>query len=523
LARAVLGDLGGSATAEAVAACFVPAVFDSAGFKKWWDAAKKRMKSDGRFRLPTKKSDPFVLLAEASSPSKGLIENFHSARFMKDQVNALDQLTKALDDFAHEVEELQSLAAAIEAEASKGRKLQAAQALELLLARDEILSRHTALKPGEGAPTVAGMLADEQSRLPALFSSLPAAKQRRALEQFPAAFGERWPDMALRLAKQAPARLVAEIARLFEKHGNPQEYGVALARWLSDRSIPTEALIWLAKERGGPYPEIFNSDLLNAIFSALERDMLDEKRGSRLQDLLLDDASLLGELLEGAAPDAIRNAMRRLMMSPVFDDLNKRSLLGRIVKMYPEMQSMIGGEEEAGAGEELLTVSWASLESRKAAYERLVNVEIPQNVKDIAMAREQGDLRENFGFKAAKEQQRVLARRRAEAERELARARGTNFDNVDTSHVAIGSVVKLHFGDGSEEQYAILGAWDSAPDLGIVSYKAGIGQALLGKRPGETAEVASDGSPRTATVVAIEAFQDLDVLRSTVHKLAPAT
>lgn len=46
--------------------------------------------------------------------------------------------------------------------------------------------------------------------------------------------------------------------------------------------------------------------------------------------------------------------MRRLLLTPVFDDLNKRSLLARIVKLYPEMQAMITGE--AGEKEEALTV-----------------------------------------------------------------------------------------------------------------------------------------------------------------------
>ena len=73
---------------------------------------------------------------------------------------------------------------------------------------------------------------------------------------------------------------------------------------------------------------------------------------------------------------------------------------------------MISGD--AGEREEILTVSWASLEKRKQEFEDLVNRQIPQNTRDIATARSYGDLRENFEFKSAKEQQRVLMRRRAE-------------------------------------------------------------------------------------------------------------
>ncbi len=512
LVRAILGNHGGSATVDQIGASLQPEVFDAAGFKKWWDAAKKKLKADGCFQMPAKKSEPVVLLAEPAAPGFGLIEKFRGARFLKDQVAAVDEVIKSLDDLVNEVHELQALAGQIGEAAQKGRRLQAAQALELLIARDEILGRHESLVVGEGAPRVVDILRGEQGRLLELFTSLPAAKQRRALEQFPEAFEDKWVDMALRLAKQAPARLVVEVAKLLERHGRTQDLRTALARWIGDRSVSAETLIWLGKERGAGFPELFNPDLLNAIFSALERDMLAEKRGSRLHDLLLDDRELLGLLLKEARPDAVRDAMRRLLLTPVYDDLNKRSLIGRIIKLYPDMQAMIGGDEEVA--DETLTVSWASLEARKEAYEHLINVEIPQNTKDIATARDQGDLRENFGFKAAKEQQRVLMRRQGESEQDLSRARGTNFENPDTTQVSIGTVVRLDIEGGATETYSILGAWDSAPDRGIVSYKAGIGQALLGKPVGDKVTLPADTGTRTAVIAEITAFTDIEALRT---------
>ena len=309
-------------------------------------------------------------------------------------------------------------------------------------------------------------------------------------------------------AERALRVSVIEIARLVEKEGRAEELRAALARWISERSASSEILVWLCKERGGAFPELFGADLFGAVLSALERDQLAEKRGARLHDLLLEDRSLVGDLLESAEPDRVRDAMRRLLLTPVFDDLNKRSLLARIVKLYPEMQSMISGD--AGEREETLTVSWASLEKRKEEFEDLVNRQIPQNTKDIAIARSYGDLRENFEFKSAKEQQRVLMRRRAEAERDLSRARGTNFENPDTDQVSIGTVVTLRDSKGDEETYSILGAWDSAPELGIISYKAVIGQALLGKSLGESAELPTESGTRSVTIVRIEPFTDLD-------------
>ena len=518
LVRAILSDHGGKATPERIANSLIPEVFDAPGFKKWWDSAKKKIKADGHFQLPIKKSDPVVLLDTPAAPGAGLLEKFRGARHLKDQVAALDQITKALGDFAQEIEELRSLATQIEAAATKGQKLQSAQAVELLLARDEILSRHEALRPGDNAPTVADILRGEQNRLADLFAALPATKQRRTLEQFPAAFGDRWMDIALRLARQAPARLVVEICRLCEKEGRRTDFHATLARWISERAASTEILIWLCKERGAGFDDLFGSDLLSACFSALELDQLNEKRTTRLQDLLFEDRELIADLLKTAGPDEVRDIMRRLLMTPVFEELSKRSLLARIIKLHPEMQSLLSGDSTEQ--NETLTVSWASLEKRKAEYEDLVNRQIPENLRDINIAKEEGDLRENFGFKAAKEQQRVLQRRRAEGERDLGLARGTNFENPDTTQVSIGTTVTLRDSSGREETYSILGAWDSAPELGIVSYKAAIGQTLLGKKTGDQVELPTESGPRPVTIQAIRPFTDLDTLREKVHQLS---
>jgi len=516
IVRQILSDLGGRATADQIAAALQPEIFDAARFKKWFDAAKKKMKADGHFQMPVKKTDPFVLLEEAVNPSRGLLERFRVARHAKEQIAALDQITKGLGDLASEVADLQTLAAQIEETAQKGRKLQPAAAVEMLMARDEILARHTALTPGLGAPSVADILIGEEPRLPALFAALPAAKHRRLLDTFEGAFGDRWTDKALKLVPQVGARLVVEIVRLFEKAGKGDVIHAALARWISERSISSEALIWLCKERGDNFRGLFNAELLAAVFSALEADQLAEKRGSRLRDLVLDDRDLLGELIAGADRDTVRDTMRKLILTPVFDDLSKRSLMARIVKLHPETQSMITGDTHEEKSESLI-VSWSSLEKRKADFEHLVTREIPENTRDIAVAKEEGDLRENFGFKAAKEQQRVLMRRMAEGERDLKNARGTNFENADTTQVSVGTIVRIAPDNGASETYSILGAWDSAPDLGIVSYKAAIGQCLLGKKVGEKLEFPTETGMREVRVESITAFTDIETLRNKVN------
>ena len=203
------------------------------------------------------------------------------------------------------------------------------------------------------------------------------------------------------------------------------------------------------------------------------------------------------------------------MLTPVFDELTKRSLLARIIKLFPQLESVITGEQKEEKTESLI-VSWSSLETRKAEFEELINKKIPENSKEIGVARSYGDLRENFEFKAAKEMQAVLMRRKAELELALMKARGTNFENPDLSQVSIGTIVVLKdVENGKTETYTLLGAWDSDPARGIISYQTAIGQAVLGHKVGDTVTLNKDeGSGE---------FEIMSISPAPIDELAPET
>jgi transcription elongation GreA/GreB family factor len=175
-----------------------------------------------------------------------------------------------------------------------------------------------------------------------------------------------------------------------------------------------------------------------------------------------------------------------------------------MVKVYPELETMIAGAETQEKAAPLI-VSWSSLEKRRAEFEEIVKVKIPANTKEIAIARSYGDLSENFEFKAAKQMQSVLMRRKAELEQMLHDARGTSFENPDTSRVSIGTIVTLRNAETKmEETYTILGAWDGDPDRHVISYQTAIGQALLGHEIGETISLNTEHGPAQFTIISID-------------------
>jgi len=323
---------------------------------------------------------------------------------------------------------------------------------------------------------------------------LPAVKHRRALEAFRDVVPD-WGAQLVLIINRVTAKLASECARLLMVEGRGQLLRDTLARLVSQHAASSELLLWLGKERSDHFADILGPEVFRAMITAMERDAFNEKKTSRLHDLVLEDMQLLPELIEAADVDIIKDLVRSLQLSPAFDDMDKRSLLGRIVKVYPQIQSMISGEQ--AKDDKTFLVSWASLERRKGEYDELVNKAIPANVKDIAIAKSYGDLRENHEFKAAKEMQKVLHRRKHELELQLARARGTDFANPKVDAVAPGT--RVAFTDletNRQETVEIFGAWDGDPDHNLLSYLSPLAQALMNKAPGQEAELMGDNRRR---------------------------
>jgi transcription elongation GreA/GreB family factor len=503
--RNVLESLGGAGTITQISQMMIGDLFNEAEWKRWWSSTTKALKKNGFFHIPAKKTEPIQLRGEKVSRADELLTFFGQARQAKEQVAALDQIIKFHNEFEKPESQLQPVIAEIEGAAARNQRLNAPLTFELVMARDDLLERCPKLQATNPELTLTRLVEEEQSRLVTILPKLPAAKEKRVLQTLPAALGPDWTTRALQLMQSHHARAVLQIPRVFVEQGKQDELRAFLERGIRDHSITSETLVWLCRERDGEWGPLIMPDLLGAILSALERDQHNENsRGSKLRDLLLDDRELIPDMFRGAEVGVARDAMRRLMLTPVFDELTKRSLLARIIKLYPSLESVITGEQKEEKSDALV-VSWSSLEKRKAEYEELVNKKIPENSKEIGIARSYGDLRENFEFKAAKEMQAVLMRRKSELEIALHNARGTAFESPDTSQVSIGTVVGLRDSDtGKEETYTVLGAWDGDPDRGIISYQTAIGQAMLGHKIGEVVTLTDQDETRRFAIISIE-------------------
>ena len=125
-----------------------------------------------------------------------------------------------------------------------------------------------------------------------------------------------------------------------------------------------------------------------------------------------------------------------------------------------------------------------SLEQKRAELMNLRNVEIPANSRALQAAREMGDLRENFEYKAARARAEFLSARVGELASEISRVRVIDPAAVDTTAVRVGTKVALSNGDVRRE-VTILGPWESAPEHGVYSNQSDVAKALIGHAAGE--------------------------------------
>jgi transcription elongation GreA/GreB family factor len=474
-------------------------------WKKWWEVARREMKKDGHFVVPTKKTEAIVYQAQETSLQDRLLADFRAAKGLKARIVVVAEMLKVVPDLKDKVTLAQEVIAALNPEIVSHQRTQPAVALEAVFARDEL--RHAAgLPPAADEVTAAQIWLQDGIKFGPLLESIPAAKHHRALESFKAANPEKWVEVLSGSLNFVSAKLAKEIASILVHNGKLDLLKETLSRLISQHAATSELLLWFGRERNEDYVDILGPEVFRAMLTAMERDQFNEKRSNRLRDFILADQQLIAELTAYADIDVIKDLTRALQFSPVFDDMDKRSLLARLVKAHPAVQSLVSGEQTKQ--DSTLLVSWESLERRRKEYEELVQKKIPANSKEIAIARSYGDLRENHEYKAAKEMQKVLLRQKDELEAALSRARGQDFANAKTEVVGPGTVVQAtDLTTNQVETFTILGAWDSDPDRGVISYLTPVAMAMLNAKVGDEVEFELHGNKRRHRIDKIDAWK----------------
>lgn len=216
---------------------------------------------------------------------------------------------------------------------------------------------------------------------------------------------------------------------------------------------------------------------------------------------LLSPHSWVAEILKGQLSEEQARRLLAILQSPGLLREERAWLKRAVLARFPQLA---GAPAEITAVPALRkTVAWL-----QDQLHTLLHKEIPATLKAIALAREEGDLRENFEYHAQRARQELLSARAAKLQQDLARIQLIEPAKVDTSQVRVGCQVELEvLTTGQRRTLSVLGPYEANPEAGIYSHASEVGAALLGKAVGD--EVALDGM--TYRVVAIAPVREEEI------------
>jgi transcription elongation factor GreA len=486
-----------------------------AKFKKWWTQTKKALVKDPRIAVPAKKTEPFVLRDEPIRAEDEVLEEFFDTKAPKKKINLASKLIDLSVTHDDIKEELPTILKELAGSLAETRQLNPGERLYGIWVRNDLARFiHTDVEALE--PTSASII-EAATDLSALADQIPSSHYNRYIDLIERTFPDQWERMTFDLLKNSSGKMTAECINFLLERDKEKEIAKTFDRWLVEQNLKAPVLSWILKNRSSrKYAKMLEGlmtpRLLGAIFFAIDYEALQNASTRRipLAELVSEDHDLIGDLLADASYETAHDLAQTLMLNQGFEDLSKKSLLARFIRLFPSIQSIVSGEPSTReAASEELVVSKESFAERKREYEQLVNDRIPKNKEDIAEARSHGDLRENAEYKMARQEQDMLLARKNELEIAINKARVTDFTDAGTDAISIGTVVDLvPASSGKPVTYSILGAWDSDPESNTVSYQTPLGRALLGRQRGEQVTVEIDGHEETWTIKDIARWVD---------------
>jgi transcription elongation factor GreA len=258
-----------------------------------------------------------------------------------------------------------------------------------------------------------------------------------------------------------------------------------------------EAFVWLARnlldEPWFARMDINREKLLIGVIHLLDitfreinnkRDVsFNRKINKQVQDFLFKEKNLLDHILE-AGEESITRLYTLVDDVRELDPSLRISLKQQIKSNFPNYEFL--GDQEKETVSMGLMATRGSYQSKQDELRDIIENQIPQNSTEIGVAMDKGDLRENAEYKAALERQELLKSSAAKIQEELQKAQIFDESQISTDEISFGTRVKLkNLLDDSEEEYTILGPWESNPAKNIISYRSPLGSELMNHKTGD--------------------------------------
>ncbi len=476
----------------------------SANWKEFWERARTALRQDKLVDIPTRRAEPIHLKATAETYGEGWFTAFAQMNDPKSILSSVRELQgtgklKTLAD-GDRAKLANRLAFALKGARGVDDALYARLAFCLDELKLDVVDKNGA--PAGTAAKARAYLWDGNRYLVAA-RNLPA-RDMEALVVFLTAVDRESTKKALFAA--LPEMCFPLLTATLTFFSNDADCEDACAALLRDPAAPATLVTYmLARHEQFAHwkklPELVVI-LTHAIAIGEGRQSGETLRMQNTIRRLFADQAWLEGVFKQLQPADQALFFERFQASTAWDPSTHHMIVVRMTRLAPDLATR-QVRKAAPAVIERIT-SLRSYAERKAAYQKLVNVDIPKNAHDIDVARSYGDLRENFEYQSAKDEQRALLQKQTLMQEELNTVKAVDFADVDADEVRPGVTVKVQAAGAEERTYTILGEWDNDLALGIISNKTRLAQNLMGKKPGDAFDLPeADGSVSTATVVSI--------------------
>lgn len=311
---------------------------------------------------------------------------------------------------------------------------------------------------------------------------------------------DNWPEYYVRLF---PICLSRQILEDLSNNGYSEEINKLISEIINHYREYREAFIWVAKnaKEDNWFSNLdisYEKILINMIhlLDITFRDVSTKKYAAANRKInrsilsFLFKENTLEEYILSSSEDSVTRLFSLLQDVKELDPTIKIDLKQKILEKYPDIQfygkQSVESSSPVNRGVFCLE---ESLSAKKKELKHILEVEVPKNSKEIGIAIEMGDLKENAEYKAGKEKQEALNIAVGKLKDEIEKAKIFDFSQIDFSRVSFGTEVELkNVASDKTEVYKILGPWESDPSNNIISYLSPFGNELIGSEKGSELE-----------------------------------
>ena len=464
----------------------VPSVLSASEWTTWSTKARDILKTDPSFGLSPDNADIFTVRERPISLEEKLYNEFKAARNFFDRAQTIRNFA-AQKDADLDSEYFNEMFSYFTCFLKSYNQVNEQIVASYLLVKD-LVAQYPYL--GTGIKINFLDLFDGIANKAKLFINLKDTKLKEEFLKHIRLFLPGWPEIYIELFPRYP---LTSIIHSLQKEGHTDKLKTLTSSCFENFKDYRESVVWLFKNSSGeswfkeaniPYEKqlITLIHILDNTYREIEnrKDTTENRKLNKQVYTILFKEDVISNYINAADEETIIRIYTFINDVKDLDPADKMNLKNQITKKYPNFRFI--GEEERKITTMGLLVTLAKYQEKQKLLANILEIDIPANSKEIEIAKQHGDLKENAEYTAAREKQTQLNSIASKLNAEIDRAQLFDPAQVNASKVSFGTrVTLLNKNSGNKEEYTILGPWESDPDNRIISYLSPFGGAILNK------------------------------------------